>query len=271
MLEFEILARGCYRPEQTIIDYHPELSMPMTPEIQAWMEKDWQQKLSLAQQQGTLLYDAPLIRFVSASSPTADTLRLTLGNTSYKEYVTTRAPAFASHHTREELSNAFSVCSVVETSDDFILLDQRAGVDTYVGRYHVIGGFLERSADMTVCQQPDPFAAMRREIQEETGIRPTDITEQLCLGVVYDLSLPHAELCFLTRLHIPLETVLHERTPEDQEIRKLQSLQVTADQLQAFIVRHHGNISPSGEPNMLLYGELRFGPSWLIEVLNYLG
>ena len=270
MLEFEILAQGYYRPEQLLIDYHPERRMPMTPTIQDWIDRSWQQNLRTAQQKGILLHDAPLFRLVSVRAHPEGTLQLLLGDTSYKEYVTTRVYDFTAHHTREELNNALSVCSVVETSDSYILLDKREGVDTYTGRYHVIGGFIDRTSDVDAHGRPDPFAAILREIREETGIRVEDVSEQICLGIVYDLALPHAELCFLTRLHIPLATVMHERAQEDQEIRHLQSLPVTAIQLRDFIVQHHGNISPTGEPNMLFYGAHKFGLSWLTEVMNHI-
>src|SRR6266571_1137220 len=219
MIEFEILARGLYRPDQLLISYDPSLRMPTNPAIQAWMDTLWQQKLATARENDIPLFDAPLFRLVSAKSQPDGTLHLVLGDTSYKEYVTTRAPEFAQGRTREELSNALSVCSVVETSDNYILLDKRQGVDVYVGRYHVIGGFFERNLDSTDSQQPDPFGAICREIREETGIQLTDIREQYCLGVVYDVATPHAEMCFLTQLNIPL-TEVSKRVPEEDEIKQ---------------------------------------------------
>ncbi|QBD80532.1 NUDIX hydrolase [Ktedonosporobacter rubrisoli] len=265
MIEFEVIARGLYRPQQFIIEYRPELRMPLTPDIQAWMDEQWTQKLARARQDGTLLFDAPLFRFIEAQAGADDTLHLTLGETSYKQYVTTRMPAFAQGRARQELGNALSVCSVVETSDDYILLDKRQGVDVYVGRYHVIGGFFERERDMAA--QPDPFGAMRREIREETGVQAEDISEQYCLGVVYDLATPHAELCFLTRLHISLAEVL-KREPEEDEIKQLLSLKVSAESLREFIVSQHGNISATGEPNLLFYGAWKFGEAWYAELLT---
>jgi hypothetical protein len=202
MLEFEILASGLYRSDQLEITYDPTLSMPITPAIQEWIDTLWQQKLAIAREKGFPLFDAPLFRLITAESRPDGTLHLVLGNTSYKEYVTTRVPEFAQKRTRQELSNALSVCSVVETSDGYILLDKRQGVDVYNGRYHVIGGFFERELDMTT--HPDPFQAIRREIREETGIQSADIREQFCLGVVYDLATPHGEICFLTHLNIPI-------------------------------------------------------------------
>ena len=267
MLEFEILTRGLYRPDQLTITYNPSLRMPTSPAIQHWMDTLWTQKLAIAQAKHIPLFDAPLYRFISATSQPGGTLHLVLGDTGYKEYVTTRVPEFFHGRDRQELGNALSVCSVVETSDNYILLDKRQGVDVYVGRYHVIGGFFERDRDHTLNAQPDPFAAIRREIREETGIQLTDIQEQYCLGAVYDLATPHAELCFLTRLSIPL-TEVQKRVPEEDEIKQLEVLKVTEESLREFIMKNHGNISATGEPNLLLYGEVRFGEEWLGEVIR---
>jgi 8-oxo-dGTP pyrophosphatase MutT (NUDIX family) len=189
-----------------------------------------------------------------------------LGDTGYKEYVTTRVPEFAQGRKREELGNALSVCSVVETSDGYILLDKRQGVDVYVGRYHVIGGFFERDLDITDFKLPDPFGAICREIREETGIQLSDIREQYCLGVVYDVATPHAEMCFLTQLQIPLAEVL-KRVPEEDEIKQLETLFVTKESLEDFLLMNHGNISATGEPNLLMYGGVRFGEGWFGEVM----
>jgi 8-oxo-dGTP pyrophosphatase MutT (NUDIX family) len=268
MLEFDILARGFYRLDQLHITYDPSLCMPITPAIQAWMDTHWAQKLAEAKQKNLPLFDAPLYRFVSAQPRADGTLHLVLGNTSYKAYVTTRVPEFFEGRGRQELGNALAVCSVVETSDGYILLDRRQGVDVYADRYHVIGGFFERNRDNIAGisgAQPDPFAAICREIREETGITREDMREQFCLGLVYDLATPHAELCFLTRLRIPLAEA-RTRVPEEDEIKQMETLQVTAESLRAFLLAHHGHISATGEPNLLLYGGLKYGREWMEDV-----
>jgi 8-oxo-dGTP pyrophosphatase MutT (NUDIX family) len=262
MREFEILARSLFRPDQLVIIYNPALCMPTSPAIQQWMDSLWEQKLAEAQERGNPLFDAPLYRFVDAETSADGALHLTLGDTGYKEYVTTRVPEFSRARRRQELGNALAVCSVVETSDGYILLDKRRGVDVYVGRYHVIGGFFERGRDSLENGGPDPFGAMCREIREETGIQFADIAEQYCLGLVYDLTTPHAELCFLTRLHISLAEV-KTRVPEEDEIKQLETLYVTEQSLSAFLSENRGNISATGEPNLMLYGELLFGRQWL--------
>lgn len=278
MLEFDILVRGLFRPDQLEIVYDSTLRMPLPADVREWMDQLWQQKLAAARAKGTPLYDARLFRLISASVRPDGTLHLVLGDGSYKEYVTTREPTFSRGKAREELGNVLAVCSVVETSDGYILLDKRQGVDGYVGRYHVIGGFFERDLDThpgtsptgmdtTPAVKPDPFQAIRREIREETGIQQADIREQYCLGVVYDLTMPHGEMCFLTRLRIPLAEV-QTRVPEEQEIQQPHSLHVTRESLTNFLRTHHGNISPTGEPNLLLYGALLYGEAWFEEMIE---
>ncbi len=267
MLEFELLAQGFYRADQLIITYDPSQRIAYTPDEGAWMDAYWREQLQQAQERGARLFDAPLFRLVAIQAHSAEKLHILVGDTGYKEYVTTRHPSFARSHARQALGNALAVCSVIETSDNFILLDKRQGVDVYAGRYHVIGGFFERHLDMAT--QPDAFAAIRREIREETGIQADDIQEQRCLCIVYDLATPHAELCFLTRLRIPLSEVL-TRTAEDDEVKQLYPLRVTAESLRTFLLHQHGNISATGEPNLLRYGAWKFGEAWYRELMQML-
>src|SRR5260370_13909456 len=168
MLEFEILARGLYRPEQLDITYDPSLRMPIQPAMQSWMDTLWEQKLVIAREKDIPLFDAPLFRLVEAEAKPGGTLRLLLGDTGYKEYVTTRVPGFVQGRQREELGNALSVCSVVETSDGCILLDKRQGVDVYAGRYHVIGGFFPHHPHTTISPQPPPLHTNNPDKRQHT-------------------------------------------------------------------------------------------------------
>ncbi len=260
MIEFKILAKGLFRPDQVKITYDPALRMPQTSSIEQWMNRTWEEQLAIAHGQGVPLYESRLFRLVKVQQASG-MLHLVLGDTSYKEYTTTRIAEFFRGRGREELANPLAVCSVVETSDGYILYEKRHHVAVHEGRYHVIAGFFERDRDLDIAGMPDPFAAMKREIREETGISASDIREQYCLGVVYDVTTPHGELCFLTRLHIPLEEVL-KREPEDNEIEHLLSLHVTEASLRDFILTNHGNISATGEPNLLMYGGMKYGETW---------
>lgn len=269
MLEFEILARGLYRPDQLAITYDPSLRMPVTLEVQQWMDRVWQEQIVIAREQQFAHYDAELFRLVNVQAQQDGTLALALGDTTYKEYSTTRFPPFTQTfgYARQQLGNALAVCSVVETSDGYILYEKRRKTALHSGRFHVIAGFFERTHDRDAAGQPDPFGAMRRELREETGIQASDIHAEYCLGAAYDLTSPHGELYFWTPLAISLAEV-RTREPEDDEVQHLLALHATADTLRDFILTHHGHISATGEPAFLLYGAMRYGEAWLNDIMT---
>ena len=266
MLDFEFLVRGCFAPDQIVIHYNPALHIELTDELRSEIERIWQEKLMQSQQQSFQLFDGKLFRMVDEEQLADSALHIVLGDTSYKEYVATRTPAFVQQLTRRGVSNALAVCSVIETLDGFVLLEQRQGTDGHNGRFHVIGGFMERDID-NKGHVPDPFFAMNREMREETGIQTDDIREQYCLGLAYDTLLPHPELCFVTRLKIPLATV-SKRKAEDNEVQVLRVLRATAASLKESILSNHGNISPTGEAALILYGSWKFGTGWFDEVMR---
>lgn len=271
MLEFEILARGFYRPDQLAISYDPSLRMPVTPEIQQWMDHTWQEQLAIAREQQFVHYDAELFRLIDVQTQSDGMLAITLGDTTYKEYSTTRFSPFAQTfgYTHKQLGNALAVCSVVETSDGYILYEKRRKTALHSGRFHVIAGFFERALDLDEAGQPDPFGAMRRELREETGIQASDIRAEYCLGAAYDLASPHGELYFWTQLAISLAEV-RTREPEDDEVQHLLALPATPDTLRDFILTNHGHISATGEPAFLLYGALCYGEAWFDEIMKTL-
>ncbi|HVB62354.1 MAG TPA: hypothetical protein VNE61_14255, partial [Ktedonobacteraceae bacterium] len=94
MLEFEMLARGFYRPDQLAITYNPSLRMPVTTEMQQWMERTWQEQLALSREQQFAHYDAELFRLISVQARSDGKLALVLGDTTYKEFSTSRFPQF---------------------------------------------------------------------------------------------------------------------------------------------------------------------------------
>jgi len=63
---------------------------------------------------------------------------------------------------------------------------------------------------------------------------------------------------------------VHNRIPEEDEIKQLEMLKVTEAELREFLVKNHGNISATGEPNLLMYGGVRFGREWFEKMMRYL-
>ncbi|MGI8831232.1 MAG: hypothetical protein ACR2IS_01195 [Nitrososphaeraceae archaeon] len=76
-----------------------------------------------------------------------------------------------------------------------VTTDNRWVIGTYgfEGQYAVVGGYTDPDKDI-VNSKPDPFFAIKREIEEETGIdKMRDIDNVVCLGL-NDIDQPYWHL-----------------------------------------------------------------------------
>ena len=73
----------------------------------------------------------------------------------------------------------------------------------------------------------------------------------------------------MTQNKIPLAE-FSKMIPEEDEIKQLEVLKVTEVSLREFLLQNHGNISATGEPNLMIYGGVRFGEEWFAEIMEKL-
>jgi 8-oxo-dGTP pyrophosphatase MutT (NUDIX family) len=256
--EFEIQVAAPLRPNQIVTRYNPAPRAPHSPEEIASINRTWQERLLECQKASVPLFDGSLFRLQSHNLQN-EILTLDVGITGYKEYVGTRTPSYSCTHARDELANPLAVCAVVLTSDAKILIEKRAGTDVYAGRYHVIGGYADRDKDFHASQF-NPFEAIAREVNEETGLALSP-DSFLCSGLAYDVLTPHPELCFVA--HAPhSHQVADAHKNSDGEIRTLEFLDDSPDSLENFLRQHHTQVSATGEAALLLHGLHSYGPAW---------
>lgn len=262
MHNYAVLARGPYRPDQLLISYAPGARRTARPGDQADAGAAWQNALDQARQIGIPLYDGLLYRLMSFEQRPGQ-LGLQLGDTSYKEYVATRAPAFVRGRSEDELAQPLAVCVAVVTRDERILVERRQRSEVGTGRYHVIGGFFERDKDVGP-EGPSPFLAMAREVREETELE-IDPREFLVLGLAYDRLLPHPELCLTVSTPMSFAEVARH-VPRDGEVVHLESVGADAASLSAFLLANRNDLTPSGEACLTMYGVWRYGDGWNAEL-----
>ena len=256
--EFEIQVAAALRPDQIVARYNPQPPASHSPEEIASIDRTWQERLLECQKTGVPLFDGSLFRLQSHHLHDG-ILTLDFGNTTYKEYVGTREASYARTHDRSELANPLAVCAVVRTSDAKILIEKRSGTDVYVGRYHVIGGYADRNKDLRATSF-NPFDAIAREVNEETGLALTPHSF-ICSGLAYDVLTPHPELCFVAQAPHSHQ-ILEAHKKSDGEIRALEFLDDSPESLQNFLRQHHGKISATGEAALLLHGLHSYGQQW---------
>ena len=258
MHDYAVLVHGPFRPRQLVISYTPGAHRVARPGDQTYIDRVWQDTLEQARRMGIPLYDGELFRLMSFE-PRSGQLGLYLGDTTYKEYVATRAPEFYRERSEEELAQPLAVCAAVVTQDDRILIERRQRSEVGIGRYHVIGGFFEQDEDVGP-DGPSPFQAMAREMREEIDLE-INPWEFLVLGLACDLRTPHPELCLTVSTKMSFGQVAR-RVPRDGEVLELESVGADSAALGAFLLENHGNLTPSGEACLTLYGAWRHGDDW---------
>lgn len=241
---------GDFCREQVHTLYLPQSSMPSTPAVRADIEREWRTQRQRARETIMSLFSGRLFRLCGHRVDGAGDLHLTLGRTTYKQYVGTRAPGFYGTRPRAALANPLGVCATITTGDGGIVLSRRWGVDLGNGRYDVIGGFLERGKDM------DPFAGMAREIEEEVGLTVSS-SDLRCLGLIYDCLHPHYDLCFAVRTALSFAE-LARLQPVEREVSYLQRLGDSAESLSTFLATQRERLVPTGAACLTLYTRLRW-------------
>ncbi|TAK35809.1 MAG: NUDIX hydrolase [Chloroflexota bacterium] len=253
MHDYAILAQGPYRADQVTISYMPGARRITRPDDQVDAGRIWQDALDQARRVGTSLYDGQLFRLMSFE-PHPEQLCLRLGDTSYREYVVTRSPEYCRGRAKDELAEPLAVCTAIITREDRVLVERRQRSEVGIGRYHVIGGFLERDKDIGPLG-PDPFQAMAREIREEIDleIAPRDF---VVLGLVYDRRTPHPELCLTVSTQLSFAEVVR-RVPRESEVLQIESIDAKPTALSSFLAANHGNLTPTGAACLALYAAWR--------------
>jgi len=160
-------------------------------EVAEIIEAAWAEAMA---RPGVHLFDGPMCRMESWSA-SPERLELTLSETTYKRFLGTNLtrPELADRYGREILANPVGVSPALLTADGFLMMGRRnASVAYYPNRMHPFAGALDPA-------DADPFAAVRRELNEELGLTTADVPDVRCTGIAEDLSIRQPELIFLAR------------------------------------------------------------------------
>lgn len=259
---FVVQAFGRYRTEQVTQEWH-EVRRRTTPELEALIDRTWRAKFDEAQRSGTLLYDGELARLIACRA-TARTLHLTLGPGSYRDFVGTNLynAVAAAEVGPDCLADPCGVSSNVFTHDGYLVLGRRNHrVAYHPGTLHPFGGALE--AEDRAARRFDLFSAARRELCEELHIRPEDIRDLTCIGLVRDAIILQPEFLFDAVLTLTLPELLARFDPLDpkQEHERLESCYDLPEEVLPFLSRA-APLAPIAEASILLHGRHHWGEEW---------
>lgn len=101
---------------------------------------------------------------------------------SFKEWIGTKGNKSKERFSQNKVIRPLLVGSMIVTSDNKWIIGRRQETYDFEGQYTLLAGYMDPDKDI-VNSKPDRFFAMKREIEEETGIdKNQDISKLICLG-----------------------------------------------------------------------------------------
>ena len=222
------------------------------PEVEAAVEAAWQATLA---RPGVHLFDGPVCRFESLRTYASGRLLVRLSRTSYRVLVGTNFchPEFDDLYGRDVMANAVGVSTGLLTADGFWVMGRRNhSVAYYPGRVHPFAGSIE------LADRIDLFANAERELREELGLLPPEITGTRLVGFVEDNLLRHPEAIFSARTTRTRDAVVAGLDAAEHD--GSWSVPGTPDAVAAAL--HDAELTPVAKAALLLGGRHAFGGVW---------
>lgn len=167
---------------------------------------------------------------------------------SFKEWVGTRSYTFKNLFGRERIVKPLSVGSMVITAENKWIIGRRQETYDFEGQYTLPAGYMDPNKDL-IEFKPDPYSALKREIEEETGInKKHDIDKIICLGL-NETEQPY--LAFITHLKLSYKELV-SNIPEEKEFSRIEAHQYERRYLEHFIVSKYKEMTPHTLANMLM-------------------
>lgn len=236
-----ILAEGSFRPENVDVLYSPN-RVPFNSTERSYIDKEWRKELK----NKPLISDGKLFH-VSKQDSILSHLILHTCMSSFKEWIGTKGNNFKEliYYYQNNVIRPLSVGSMIVTSDNKWLIGRRQETYDFEGQYTLLAGYMDPDKDI-VNSKPDPFFAIKREIEEETGINKTqDISNVICLGI------DQPYLAFRTQLRISYNELI-SNVPVEKEVRRLEAYPYEKQSITAFILSNYEELTPHTLANILM-------------------
>lgn len=251
----ELLLACSIGEEQLEVHWDPgPLRYP--PEMESEAEIVWRSACSAASND-TLLFDGPLCALQSYTFENGR-LAVSLTQTSYRYvlFAQYRAEEIVRRWGAEYLPRVLGVSAVVVTTDGALPLMVRSDkVGEFPGYRDVFGGHIEPKADERG-GKPDPFLAIRHELEEELKLRAQHISCLRCIGLIKSLCNQKPELVFVCHLTQDYRTLLRSATrePRCSEMETIVRVNDDAGSFVKFLESWGSTLTPSAYGCLWLYG-----------------
>jgi 8-oxo-dGTP pyrophosphatase MutT (NUDIX family) len=235
---------------------------PSAPGVEEMIARTWEAESAVAQEEGRKLFNGRVGRLVELAASDA-ALSFRLGDTCYRDFLGTNLfhAAQVARLSSSFLANALGISALVLTRDGFAALGRRSRkVVIHAELLHTFGGLLEE-ADRTA-QGYDLVKSIKRELEEELGVGPADLSAIAVIGLVRDRAIQQPELIFEIILTLTRnELIAKFGASHDDEHTSLEFVADDPDAAVAFL-RQTSKITPVAQVALLLHGKYAWGTPW---------
>lgn len=245
---------------------------PARASLDEMVARTWARCEDEARSEGVLLFNGPMVRHLRHRVGDGR-LAIEVGPTDYANFMGTNYCNYArgDEFGWELYGNPIGTSASLITSDGWVLYGRRSGnVACHAGYVHTFGGCLE-PADRRGDGSFDGFECLRRELKEELGFEPADVTRMVCLGLIRDATIRQPELIFdayVGRSRSEIEARLRPGDPHAEH----ESIVALRDEAAAVVpfIRGTRRLAPIATGAVCLHGRRRFGEAWYAETVRVL-
>jgi hypothetical protein len=208
----------------------------------------------------------PILTIPASPRIENDILYMTVAPSTFRAHDATRDPnARLKYH--EYLADALGTSVVIVTADEKIAVAQRQIPLEHRGRMGVVSGYPRATHD-PVRGEPvdidqtgtwDPFRTVSRELAEEAGIGPHELSDLTALGVIVNRAADQPVMVFAARTSLSSDTIRQRDTDDEVRIRFAPH---TENALSDLLPLYASYPSPTGMGSLMLFGDSEFGHRW---------
>jgi len=237
---------------------------PPQPTLDRLIRETWTRLCREGRNQSTWLYNGLMLRYLRHRLENGK-LIIETGPTDYAAFMATNYlnPHRAEEFGWESYSNPIGISATVITADGWLAYGRRnEHVACMAGYAHPFGGTLERE-EMLPDGTFDAFAGLRRELEEELGLKDNEIERLICLGMIRDGRIRQPELIFDAYVRLAKSDIVDRIRPGRPHEEHTDVLTCRDDprELLSFI-RNTPKTSPILFGAVIQHGRSRFGTAW---------
>ncbi len=221
--------------------------------------------------EGTWLYNGRMLRYLRHRLENGK-LVIEAGPTDYAAFMATNYlnPHRAEEFGWENYSHPIGISATVITADGWLLYGRRnRQVACMAGYAHTFGGTIEHE-EMLPDGTFDAFAGLRRELDEELGLKDDEIDRLICLGLIRDGRIRQPELIFDAHVRLSKSDIasrIHPGGPHEEHVEVL-ACRDNQESIPPFL-QNTPQIAPVLAGAIMQHGRYCFGSSWYERVAKY--